>query len=202
MMHSAHRTQYLFGFTSHYNLEKYVSTMSYVIVPHTVNNNTQLLLYFAHFSYIIYTKPYCKLCICSRTSLYVFLCFGFLEIDVFNTPKYFASLGKMKFSEVHATATYPIPSTRMKVLKSHVICVSCMKFASHSEGSKSMYDENRAATTIVTTNGTVGLLACPNEVVEILTVVCQRLTEGRSNAEHDAGQNVLVTRYEEQRGVL
>lgn len=49
---------------------------------------------------------------------------------------------------------YPIPSIRMKALKSEPILVSCMKLASHSDGSTSMYEENNKVTTMVTTKGT------------------------------------------------
>lgn len=51
-------------------------------------------------------------------------------------------------------AMYPIPNTKMNDLKSQLIAVSCINFESHFEGSKSMYEENSTATTIVTTNGT------------------------------------------------
>lgn len=43
----------------------------------------------------------------------------------------------------------------MKVLKSQLKSVNCMKFDNHSEGSKSMYEEKSSVTTMVTTNGTV-----------------------------------------------
>lgn len=49
---------------------------------------------------------------------------------------------------------YPTPRNRMKTSKSQLISVSCMKFANHCEGSKSIYNENSNATTIVTTKGT------------------------------------------------
>lgn len=48
---------------------------------------------------------------------------------------------------------------RMNDLKSQLIFVNCMNFATDSEGSNNMYEENRSATTIVTTNGTVLWLA-------------------------------------------
>lgn len=48
---------------------------------------------------------------------------------------------------------------RINDLKSQLIFVNCMNFATDSEGSNSMYEENRSATTIVTTNGTIPWLA-------------------------------------------
>lgn len=63
--------------------------------------------------------------------------------------------GNMTDSPAHAKQKYIAPRDRIKNRKSRSISVSCMNFASHSEGSNSIYDENSRPVTIVTTNGTI-----------------------------------------------
>lgn len=63
--------------------------------------------------------------------------------------------GKMTDSPAHAKQKYTAPRDRIKNRKSRSISVSCMNFASHLEGSNSIYDENNRPVTIVTTNGTI-----------------------------------------------
>lgn len=75
-------------------------------------------------------------------------------MEVFAMPMYFASRGSRYCSDVQAIAMYPTPRIRMNTRKSQLIGVSCMKFATHFDGSKSMYEEKSNATTTVTTNGT------------------------------------------------
>ncbi len=75
-------------------------------------------------------------------------------MEILAIPMYFASRRNKYFSDVQATAKYPMPSIRMNTRKSQLIGVSCMNFANQSDGSKSRYDEKSRATTMVTTNGT------------------------------------------------
>ena len=89
----------------------------------------------------------------SWISLYCFRSF-FLPIFCLNSPKYFARRGNIYCSPTQAMKKYPIPRTRIKTRKSHVMYVSSMNRYSQSAGSKSIYDENSKVTTIVTTNGT------------------------------------------------
>lgn len=62
--------------------------------------------------------------------------------------------GNMIDSPAHARQKYTTPRDKIKNRKSKSILVSCMNFASHLEGSNSIYDENNRLVTIVTTNGT------------------------------------------------
>lgn len=88
---------------------------------------------------------------------------------------------------------YPIPNTRMNVLKSQLMGVSCMKDASPGDGSKSMYEEKSNATTMVTTNGTENMVrnvSCSKDFGH--TVVRHGLTEWWPDAEHYSREDVLV----------
>jgi hypothetical protein len=82
-------------------------------------------------------------------------------------PIHMDNAGKMTDSPAQAKQKYTAPRDRIKKRKSKSISVSCMNFASHLEGSNSIYDENRRPVTIVTTNGTIfALVNCSWVLIE------------------------------------
>lgn len=89
---------------------------------------------------------------------------------------------------------YPMPNTRINVLKSQLMGVICMKDASPGDGSKSMYEEKSNATTMVTTNGTDYMVRKGKRGKDFEhTVVRHGLTERWPDAEYYSREDVLIT---------
>ena len=117
-------------------------------------------------------------------------------------PSSLASAGKTYCSPDQESPN-PIKPTRSSFIsKSDDINVKFIKRESHCAGSKSMYKDKSKVTTIVTTNGTENCQRGFRNGTSDLTIRCHRLPERWPNTQHNTGKYVLITRDQEQRGVL